>query len=196
MPRSGLKSALLFCVLHSTFFLLPSARAGTIGSYPNVGTLGSNDLFIIERGPGVGDYNIQAYQLYQAIALFGINTTNLVGGPIPSGLLTGGVTNGGGHLLVITNGARYVTYDGSLLTNITALVVASEGTNYGFNNTRAFTNTLGRNLWVQMSNATWTAVFNSLGTNVIPATNNPACFPLSLGMYFTNASGSFFYYAP
>lgn len=173
-----------------------SSFGGTISSYPNTGTLASNDLFIIERGPGVADYNIQAYQLYQAIGLFGLVASNLVDGPVPSGLLTAGTTNGAGHLLIISSGQRWITYDGSLLSNVTASVLASAGTNYGFNTNRAFTNTLGRNLWVQMSNATATAVFNSLSTNVIPATSNPSNFPLSLNMYFTNATGGFFYYAP
>ena len=66
--------------------------AGTIGSYPNAGTLASNDLFIVERGPGVGDYNIQAYQLYQAISLFGLAASNLVDGPLPPAVLPSSAT--------------------------------------------------------------------------------------------------------
>ncbi len=170
--------------------------AGTISSYPNTSTLGSNDLFIIERGPGVGNYNVQAYQLYQALSLFGLVASNLVDGPVPSGLLTVGTTNGAGHLLIVSSGQRWITFDGSSLSNVTAVVLASQGTNYGFSTARAFTNTLGRNLWVQMSNATATAVFNSLGTNVVPVSVNPSGFPLSLNMYFTNSAGGFFYYEP
>lgn len=178
------------------FSLQPSAFAGTISSYPNASTLGSNDLFLIERGPGAGNYNIQAYQLYQAVSLFGLVASNLVDGPIPSGLLTAGITNGAGHLLIVSSGQRWITFDGSALSNVTAVALGSQGTNYGFSTNSAFTNTLGRNLWVQMSNATQTAVFNSLGTNVVPATINPAGFPLSVNMYFTNLGGGFFYYAP
>lgn len=182
------------CVLCGSFHIF----AGLISSYPNTGTLASNDLFIIERGPGVGTFNINSYQLWQSISLNGLIASNLIDGPIPSGLLTVGTTNGAGHLLITISGQRWMTFDGSALSNITALVLASQGTNYGFGTNRAFTNTLGRNLWVQMSNATGTAVFNRLGTNVIPIVSGGTNggFPLSLNMFFTNASGGFFYYAP
>lgn len=176
--------------------VLDPARAAIISTYPNTATLNSSDLFIIERGPGTGNFNISAGQMPGALGAFGLPASNLVDGPIPAAVLTGGTTNGGGHLLIAIGPTNYITLDGSLLTNVTALVVASQGTNYGFATNNIWTNTLGRNIWVQMSNATATAVFNALGTNVIPAVVNPSSFPLSLNMFFTNATGSFFYYAP
>ncbi len=184
---------LLVLVLVLVFERVP---AGLISSYPNAGTLNSNDLFIIERGPGVGDYSINAYQLWASVSLQGFIASNLVYGPIPSGLLTAGTTNGAGHLLVINGGARYITFDGSLLSNVTALVLASRGTNFGFFTNRAWTNTIGRNVWVQMSNSVNTAVFNSLGSNVIPTSINASNFPLSLNMWVTNSAGGGFFYAP
>jgi hypothetical protein len=55
------------------------------------------------------------------------NFFNLNSGPLPTGLLTGGTTNGGGHLLVVNNGKRYNTFDASALTNLNQFQVTPAG---------------------------------------------------------------------
>lgn len=186
-----LVATLLLCV-----FALNSP-AGLISSYPNGGTLGSNDMFIIERGPGVGNFNLLGWQVLQSLSLQGLIGSNIIDGPIPSGVLTAGTTNGpGGHLLVIVGGVRFISYDGRSLTNVIASAVASQGTNYGVTTATAWTNTLGTNVFVCGTNNLNTAVFNSLGTNVVPAAVNPKNFPLGVNAFFTNSGGTFFYYTP
>jgi hypothetical protein len=144
-------------------------HAALISDYANTASTLTNDLFIIER-PGVDDFNIAAKDMAAAIGALKTNS------PLPSANLSGFVPN-------------------TVLSNVTATFVSTLGTNYGAFN-RNFTNTLSTNLWVQMTNATATAVFNRLGTNVIPSTVNPTVFPLSVGMWLTNATGGGYWYTP
>jgi len=159
---------LAFYLLTSISYLL-SAKADLFSDYSSITNLATNDLFIIER-PGVDDFSVQAQYVADAIGALKTNS------PLPSTNLSGTIPN-------------------TLLSNVTATIVSSRGTNYGAF-TRNFTNTLGTNIWVQMTNSTLTAVFNRVGTNVIPPAVNPTVFPLSGGMWLTNATGGGYWFTP
>jgi len=148
---------------------LSTVRADQFSDYTSITNLATNDLFIVER-PGVDDFSVQAQ--YMAAAIGALKTNS----PLPSTNLNGVIPN-------------------TLLSNVTATIVWSRGTNYGAF-TRNFTNTLGTNVWVQMTNSTSTAVFNRLGTNVIPPAVNPTTFPLSGGMWLTNLTGGGYWFTP
>lgn len=126
--------------------------AGTIASYSNTSTLQAGDLFILERGPGIANFNIKASQLNQALSGFGVAASNLVDGPIPVGVLPAYV--------LTNNEAAPVTFAGPV-TNLgnTYLQGTINGSGGGLTNL----NLMGTNLLIDFLQNL------SANTNLVPA---------------------------
>ena len=103
---------------HATNAANGAVFEGTNGGfyYSGIGTV-SNNLSVLGgqfQGNGAGLTNYAAINLAPG------------SGPIPSGVLTAGTTNGAGHLLVVNgNGNQYITYDGGAVTNLNGTNIQS-----------------------------------------------------------------------